>query len=96
MGIHDYLAITLNFPLGRIFQSMMNVVNDFLIEVVDAILFLWPSTPEGLSFTSILNDAMGDNPLGSGVVAEIGQTVLGMAAIVVAIKIYKLIPLKST
>lgn len=82
--------------LGAI-NNPEGAVNTFLITMIDNISYLFPSTPENLKIYSILNQVSSHLPLvGRSIIYDIAQTISIIFSILVIIKIYKLIPFKSS
>ena len=72
-------------------------VNTFLIKIIDLIAPVFPSTPDNLKIFYILDSVSNQMPaIGRYIVYDIAQTIGSIVAIVIVIKIYKLIPFKMT
>jgi hypothetical protein len=84
-----FLVSTLNNPEGAI--------NKFANSVIDKIALVLPSTPNNLKLGYLLDQSTALMPaFGRNVIAEIFATISSMFAVIVVIKIYKLIPFKAT
>lgn len=83
--------------LGRVLSSFFSFFNDFACGLIDIVGAFLPATPAGLKISSMVSSIGGTIPfVGKGVVFEIFATIASFAAIILAIKIYKLIPFKMT
>ena len=73
------------------------LMNQTVCGAIDYIAHLFPSTPESLKISNVLN-SVGDSIPGVGraVIREIFTTIAAIFSISLAIKIYKLIPFKAT
>lgn len=72
-------------------------VNKFANSVIDKVAIVFPSTPNNLKLGYLLDEATSSMPsVGRGIIGDIFVTISSMFAIVVVIKIYKLIPFKAT
>lgn len=89
--------ITIVAFLVSALQNPQGWMNSVVITTIDAIASLFPSTPDEYKIATMIN-AVGDSmPLvGRIVVREIFNTISFIASLGFAIKIYKLIPFKSS
>ena len=103
-GLFDWLgdaakAVASGFLaiLGRILSSFFGYFNDFACGLIDIAAIFLPSTPASLKISSMVASVGGAIPfVGKGVVSEIFGMIASFAAVILAIKIYKLIPFKMT
>lgn len=73
------------------------IINKFANSVIDAIASIFPSTPNNLKLGYLLDQSTASVPaLGRGIIGDIFSTISAIFAVVVIIKIYKLIPFKAT
>lgn len=72
-------------------------VDTFICKIIDIVVFVLPSTPDNLKIANLLMAFATAYPIvGWGIVLQIIQNISTMFAIVVVIKIYKLIPFKMS
>ena len=84
------------FLLGAL-ANPQGWMNSTICSAIDYIAALFPSTPDNLKIANILNSIGDAMPLvGRGIVRDIFGTIAGMAAVALAIKIYKLLPFKMS
>ncbi len=89
IGIVAFLVAALKDPQGW--------MNSVVITTIDAIAVFFPSTPDEYKIGTMINIVGDSMPLvGRIVVKEIFDTVSFIASLGLAIKIYKLIPFKSS
>lgn len=82
--------------LGAI-NNPEGAVNTFLIRMIDNVAFYFPSTPNNLKIGSLLGSVANMMPIvGQAIVYDIAQTIAAIFSIMAVIKIYKLIPFKSS
>lgn len=82
--------------LGAI-ADPIGAINSLLCRVIDIVAAVWPSTPPALQIGTLLSSIGTAIPLiGAAVVYDLFTTILGMFLIVLAIKLYKLIPFKMS
>lgn len=92
----DSLSKLFSILLGAI-ANPFGAVNSFICLLIDGIASVWPSTPENLKVGSLIASIGTAIPLvGTAVVYDIFQTAGSMLAIVLLIKLYKLIPFKMS
>ena len=84
------------FLLGAL-ANPQGLMNKVIVGAIDFIANLFPSTPDNLKIANLIN-SMGDSiPLvGRAVIRDTFFTIASIAAISLAIKIYKLLPFKAT
>jgi hypothetical protein len=74
-------------------KNPQGAINTFLINCVDVILKVWPSTPENYTIGSMLTAFSAQFPnLGWGSIYEIINGIVGMLLIFSTVKIIKYIP----
>ena len=79
--------------IWQVISNPVGAINQFMIHVINIILPLWPSTPSNLRVGSLIDNFGSSFPLiGSGIIAEIFNTLLGALSIFILIKLYKLLP----
>lgn len=79
------------------FENPQGAINGFLCRAIDLVASPFPSTPPGLKIGSLINSIGSAIPIvGSGVVYEIFEAGLSVFAIIILVKIYKLIPFKMS
>lgn len=72
-------------------------VNSFICLIIDIVIFPLPSTPDSLKIGNLLQSFAAAVPIvGWGIILEIIKTCSTMLAILLIIKVYKLIPFKAT
>ena len=82
--------------LGAI-NNPEGAVNTFLVKMIDNISPLFPSTPENLKIFPILDSISERLPIiGRAIVYDVATTIGTIFAILIIIKIYKLIPFKAS
>lgn len=82
--------------LGAILDPA-GAVNTFICKIIDLVDAVLPQTPANLKLGALISSAGSAVPfVGSGIVYEVFKTGFTMLAIVIAIKVYKLIPFKAT
>jgi len=83
--------------IGRVLASFFSFFNDFACGLIDIVGAFLPATPPSLQVSSLVSSVGGAIPfVGKGVVSEIFLTIASFGAVILAIKIYKLIPFKMT
>lgn len=78
------------------FLNPAGAVNGFVTRLIDALAFVWPSTPENLKLANLIFPAVGGVSIGRAVLIDICSTLFVMLGIILLIKLYKLIPFKMT
>ncbi len=96
----NWIILAITAPISLILGAIANpagAVNGFLCRMIDLIALVFPSTPENLKIVNLLA-ATGDTiPLiGRSVVYDVFTTAAAMLAIVLLVKLYKLIPFKMS
>ena len=72
-------------------------LNTIICGVIDMIATFLPSTPDNLKIANIVDSLASQMPaVGRYIILDTLQTISSIAGISVAIKVYKLIPLKAT
>lgn len=77
-------------------QFVFGWLNDFACALIDIVIFILPSTPANLKISYLLSTYLSGMNFGQAVVVEIFTMLSSFALIVIAIKLYKLIPFKMT
>lgn len=103
-GLFDWLtdaakgiASAILSVIGRVLASLFSYFNDFACGLIDIVAMFLPATPANLKISALVSSVGGTIPfVGKGVVSEIFITIASFGAIILAIKIYKLIPFKMT
>ena len=103
-GLFDWLTDTAKgiasailSVVGRLLASFFSFFNDVACGLIDIVAAFLPVTPPSLQISSLINSIGGTIPfVGKGVVSEIFITIASFAGVILAIKIYKLIPFKMT
>ena len=94
------VAVALITVVSVILGAIINpsgAINTLICTVIDIVVFFFPSTPNDLKISSLLTAFSSAVPLvGWGIVLDIMNTCFTMLAILLIIKVYKLIPFKST
>lgn len=86
----------LAFLLGAL-QNPQGLMNTIICSGIDFIASIFPSTPDALKIGSIINSISSSMPaVGRAVIADVFNSILAMVAIVIIIKIYKLLPFKMS
>lgn len=70
--------------------------NGWVIGAIDHIASFFPSTPNQYTLSGLANSIADVVPFGSGIIYEMFQSFIALGALMVIIKIYKLIPFKAT
>lgn len=94
--IYSSIGVIVSFLLGALLDPQ-GLMNQIIVEVIDNIASILPSTPDELKIGALVND-MGDAmPLvGRGIMQEIYDAICKITLIASIIKIYKLLPFKAT
>lgn len=72
-------------------------INQLICGVIDMIASFFPSTPQALKLSSIINSLSSSLPIfGTALIESIIGTVRDLFVLYTIIKIYKLIPFKAT
>lgn len=87
-AIFSFLVAFLQFVFGWL--------NDFACALVDIVIFILPRTPANLKISYLLSTYMAGMNFGQAVVVEIFSMLSTFALVLIAIKLYKLIPFKMT
>jgi hypothetical protein len=95
------IALAILGPLGILLGIIANpggAINSLICRVIDVVAVYWPSTPDNLKLANLINGFLTSNSdtIGGAVVKEIYTTAFAMLAIVLLVKLYKLIPFKAT
>lgn len=93
------IALAVLFPLGYVIAALRNpsgALNHFAIKVIDALASVWPSTPEGMTLAGILLGPTQQMGFGRYVISEFFALCGSFMAVIVLVKLYKLIPFKAT
>lgn len=78
------------------FLNPAGAINSFCVRMIDLVASVWPSTPPGLTLSALIFPATGGTTLGRAFLLELFSTAFAMFAIVLIVKLYKLIPFKAT
>ena len=90
------LFTIISIVLGAI-QNPTGAVNLFLVKMIDNIAIFFPETPENYKIASLITEIDYKLPIvGKAIIYEIFQTISIILGILSVIKIYKLIPFKSS
>ena len=93
-------AVSTNLVLQVIIGAIKNptgAVNTFLIKIIDLIHPIFPSTPESLKMSSLIEEIDAVIPVvGKSIIFEVLELILIILGVSLVVKIYKLIPFKAT
>jgi hypothetical protein len=96
----NWIVLAITAPLSIIIGAIANpagAVNSFLCRAIDLVASVFPSTPPNLKIATLLTSAGDSIPIvGRAVVYDIFSTIAIMFAVVLIIKVYKLIPFKMS
>lgn len=100
--LHPFLVVfssvgtIISLILGAI-ANPKGAVNKFLVLMIDNIATVFPETPDNLKVFNVL-DSVGDSlpSIGRSIVYDVAATIASIVAIMIVVKIYKLIPFKAT
>lgn len=87
-AIFSFLVAFLQFVFGWL--------NDFACALVDIVIFILPRTPANLKISYLVSIHLANMSFGQAVVIEIFTMISSFAAVVILIKLYKLIPFKMS
>jgi hypothetical protein len=90
------LVVVAAFLIGAL-ANPQGLMNQIICAAIDFVASLFPSTPSGSHLVDLINagiTAAGSAvpAIGTGIITQIVQTIASLIAIVLVIKIYKLMP----
>lgn len=96
----NWIILAITAPISIILGAIANpagAVNSFLCRMIDLVASVFPSTPENLKIANLLISTGDSIPIvGRSIVFDIFTTIASMFAIILLIKLYKLIPFKMS
>ncbi len=84
------------FLLGAL-ANPQGFLNQMICSAIDAIAYIFPSTPDNLKIGTMINNLGDSMPLvGRGIVREVFTSISIIIGLVSIVKIYKLLPFKAS